>query len=90
MAVRVRGMLFRDEDDAHDYFAQRRLDDEAEARAEDAARMDAFYQGMHDGRQGRGPNMNPHDHESPLHAIWERGRMAGLGETLNYFKRKIA
>lgn len=25
--IRVRGMVFRDEDDAHDYFAQRELDD---------------------------------------------------------------
>ena len=87
MAVRVRGILFRDEDDAHDYFAQRRLDDEAEARAEDAARMDAFSEGQRAGMRGNGPNLNPFDHESPLHQAWERGRMAGLGLVL---QRKTA
>ena len=74
-------------DRAHDDAAVRYMDDEAEARAEDAARMDAFFEGQRAGMRGNGPNLNPFDHESPLYQIWERGRMAGLGLVL---QRKIA
>ncbi len=63
--VVCRGLKFRDEDDAYDYFRQREIDDEAEAQR-------AFFAGKQGRRDGKAAGMNPYrsDHET---IAWTRG-----------------
>lgn len=63
--VVCRGMKFRDEDDAYDYFRQREIDDAAESQR-------AFFAGKEARRYGATAGMNPcrTDHET---AAWARG-----------------
>ncbi len=63
--VICRGLKFRDEDDAYDYFRQREIDDAEEAKR-------AFFAGKEARRGGATAGMNPYrsDHEV---SAWGRG-----------------
>ena len=63
--VVCRGMRFRDEDDAYDFFRQREIDDAAEVQR-------AFFAGKQARRDGATAGMNPYrsDHEV---SAWGRG-----------------
>jgi len=93
------GRFPRDEDTLHDDAVVRVLDDEIEARAEDAERtlakradelslQQAFMEGQLAGVKGRGHEMNPYsDPNCPEHHEWNRGRLGAMGHAL---ARKIA
>ncbi|UKJ74542.1 hypothetical protein [Azospirillum brasilense] len=49
----------------------------------------AFNNGKTAGKQGHGPDANPHDAETPEHALWERGRVAGAAWTSRFFVGEI-
>jgi ribosome modulation factor len=67
--IKSRGMKFRDEDDAHDYFVQRDLDNAA-------ALQDAYLEGAKAGRQGLSASLNPWQDYTEHHAAWQRGWFA--------------
>ncbi|MFC5359552.1 hypothetical protein [Azospirillum himalayense] len=45
----------------------------------------AFNNGKTAGKQGHGPDANPHDAETPEHGLWERGRVAGAAWASRFF-----
>lgn len=66
--TRVRGFVFRDLDDALDYFTQREIDDDAERK------MDAFIKGRQAGLLQIPAGANEYPMGTPEAAEWERGR----------------
>lgn len=59
--IRVRGMVFKDEDSAHDYFAQREIDD-------------PFLAGLRAGVLGLPAGLNAYPLGTKEASDWERGR----------------
>ncbi|CAO3428809.1 hypothetical protein [Azospirillum argentinense] len=60
----------------------------AEDMPEDAGY--AFNNGKTAGKQGHGPDANPHDAETPEHGLWERGRVAGAVWAARFYNGGIA
>lgn len=89
--TKCRGMKFRDDDDAYEYFRQREVDDEAEAREIEAKRnasgsspeilslQDAYLEGQRLGMAGFGPEMNTYAPGTPEWHECDRGRRNALG-----------
>ncbi|QCO14014.1 hypothetical protein D3869_01520 [Azospirillum brasilense] len=50
----------------------------------------AFNNGKTAGRQGHGPDANPHDAETPEHGLWERGRAAGAAWAARFYNGETA
>jgi len=83
-------------DEAYDAAVVRYLDDEIEARAEDAERtrdemslIDAGNEGRKAGMMGHGASMNPYtDPNSPEFQEWDRQRLATIGARLSQPQRK--
>lgn len=81
--ITVRGMRFRDEDDAYEYFRQEEIDAEGQSMnkrnaagisPEELSLQDAFMEGMRAGGMQLSPSLNPYQDSTPEHAAWERGR----------------
>lgn len=89
--MKCRGINFRDEDDAYEYFRQIEVDDEAEAEREAEAKRRAsghspellrIQNAREDGARAGGmdlaPSLNPHPDNTPEHDAWEDGRFRAL------------
>lgn len=79
--IRVRGLKFRDADDAHDERVQRQLDDEAEAKraasgmSSELLRLStAAWLGSQAGANGVAAGCNEYDIGTPEAEAWERAR----------------
>lgn len=74
--MRIRGVLYRDIDDAYEAREQERLD------AATLSLIDAGNAGRKAGMFGHGASLNPYDHGTPEHAEWDKHRLATIGARL--------
>lgn len=90
--IKCRGMKFRDEDDAHDYFQQRDLDDGVDKRVagvstEELSLEQAREAGRAVGIRGGSASLNPYQEGFPEYKEWEKARLAALGYSIGGIKR---
>jgi hypothetical protein len=91
--IRIRGVVYKDCDDALDA-QQAEVDAEAEAKRaasgispEQLSLQDALMNGQRAGLMCHGESMNPYPHGSEEAREWTRGRLAAIGASL---PRKVA